>query len=461
MTGSSLLRSTLSIRLVVRRLGVCSIAMALACHTALTSVPQKAESSRKPNIIFILADDLGYGDLGCYGQKRIRTSNIDRMAGEGVRFTQCYAGSTVCAPSRASLMTGLHQGHAHIRGNNPRLPLRAADLTVAEILRSEGYRTGIVGKWGLGEPDTVGIPNRRGFDYFFGYLNQTHAHNYYPDHLWRNRERVSVASGTYSHDLFTDEALAFIRRERAHPFFLYLAYTIPHANSGLRERGMQVPDDAPYSNEPWPQPEKNKAAMITRLDGDIGRLFALLSELGIDEDTLVFLSSDNGPHMEGGVNPDFHRSSGQLRGIKRDLYEGGIRVPMIVRWPGKIKGGLVSRHVWALWDVLPTLAAIAGKAAPRRIDGVSVLPALLGKKQRTHHYLYWEFHERGFAQALRMGRWKIVRSNSNKPIELYDLENDERETRDLSALHRNRVRRMERLMANVRTESEVWPVKRN
>ncbi|HJZ81346.1 MAG TPA: arylsulfatase, partial [Pyrinomonadaceae bacterium] len=355
-------------------------------------------AERRPNIILILADDLGYGDLGCYGQKMIETPNLDRMASEGLRFTNFYAGSTVCAPSRASLMTGVHQGHAYIRGNSTlvpvpgqsgqdarRLSLRSQDVTVAEVLKAKGYATGLIGKWGLGEAETTGVPNRKGFEYFFGYLNQTHAHNYYPDYLWRNQERAPLAKGTYSHDLFTKEALEFIRRYRAQPFFLYLAYTIPHANNELRRvtgNGMEVPSDAPYSDKPWPQHQKNYAAMVTRMDADIGKVFTLLKELRLDNDTVVFFSSDNGPQGvdEGGFNPDFFASHGVLRGIKRDLYEGGIRVPMIVRGPGKIKAGQVSDQVWAGWDFMPTAAALAGVKPLAGIDGISMLPTLLGQR---------------------------------------------------------------------------------
>jgi arylsulfatase A-like enzyme len=291
---------------------------------ALTLAPTNTASAKhKPNIIFILADDLGYGDLGSYGQKMIRTPNLDRMAHEGIRFDSFYAGAPVCAPSRASLMTGLHQGHAFVRGNTTlkpvpgqsgpaatRLPLRPQDVTVAEILKAAGYATGLIGKWGLGEPDTTGIPNRKGFDYFFGYLNQNHAHNYYPDYLWRNQERVTLPKGTYSHNLFTTEALDYIRRERTHPFFLYLALTLPHANNELGRatgNGMEVPSDAPYANEPWRQQEKNYAAMVTLMDTDVGKILALLKELGLDDDTIVFFNSDNGPQGpdEGGFDPNF------------------------------------------------------------------------------------------------------------------------------------------------------------
>ncbi|MDH7603167.1 MAG: arylsulfatase [Armatimonadota bacterium] len=413
---------------------------------------------RKPNIIFILADDLGYGDLGCYGQRMIKTPYLDRMAREGVRFTQCYAGSTVCAPSRCALMVGQHTGHCTIRGN-ALVPLRTDDITVAQILHDAGYTTALIGKWGLGEPGTTGTPNKKGFDYFFGYLNQKHAHDYYTDHLWRNEELVRIPPGTYSHDLFTKEALEWIRANADRPFFLYLAYTIPHANNEMGNEGMQVPSDYPYSNEPWPQPQKNHAAMITRMDRDIGRLMNLLWELGIDNDTVVFFSSDNGPHREGGGDPNFFDSNGPLRGIKRDLYEGGIRVPMIVRWPGTVKAGRVSDQVWAFWDFLPTAAEIAGTKPPTGIDGISMLPAILGAKQKNHEYLYWEFHERGFSQAVRFGDWKAVRLDKDKPIEIYDLKSDIGETRDLAENRPDLVRKAEQIMESARTPSEHWPGK--
>lgn len=446
---------------------------------APVSPPSFAETvKRKPNIIIILADDFGYGDLGSYGQKLIRTPHLDRLAKEGIRFTDFYAGSPVCAPSRASLMTGLHQGHAYIRGNTTqspvpgqsgpaarRLPLRPRDVTVAEVLKAAGYATGVIGKWGLGEPDTTGVPDRQGFDYFFGYLNQTHAHNYYPDYLWRNRERVAVPKGTYSHDLFTEEAVQFIRRERARPFFLYLAYTLPHANNELgREtgNGMEVPTDAPYTRESWPQQQKNYAAMVTRMDTDIGKLLALLKELGLDDDTAVFFSSDNGPQGrdEGGFDPDFFRSHGALRGIKRDLYEGGIRVPLLARWPGKFEAGRVSRQACANWDFLPTAAALAGVKPPTGIDGVSMLPTLLGRRQREREYFYWEFHEGEFAQAARLGSWKAVRKGFDAPVELYDLRTDIGETRNLAAAQPRVVRRVEEILKAARTESEFWPARR-
>lgn len=431
-------------------------------------------SSRKPNVVFILADDLGYGDLGCYGQTKIRTPHLDRLAAEGIRFTQCYAGSTVCAPSRSALMTGQHTGHTRIRGN-ARFPLKPEDVTVAELLKSAGYHTGLFGKWGLGEAGSTGSPVRQGFDEFFGYLNQRHAHNYYPTYLWRNEEKVFLRNDVpkedaegggvaikrldYSHDLMANEALGFVERHRREPFFLYLAFTIPHANNEAKAKGMEVPDAGPYASESWPEPEKNKAAMISRMDADIGRLMSKLKDLGLDQNTIVFFSSDNGPHREGGNDPKFFASSGPLRGIKRDLYEGGIRVPMVVRWPGKVRPGTVSHYAWAFWDVLPTIAEIAGVRAPKNMDGRSMLPTLLGKWQRRHPFLYWEFHERGFKQGVRMGDWKGIRLAPGQPLELYDLKRDVSETTNVAAENPGIVRRIEAYLKTARTESEHWPVK--
>jgi arylsulfatase A-like enzyme len=448
---------------------LASVILAFAVVANLTlpiDANQRSRPHRKPNIILILADDLGYGDLGSYGQTRVRTPNLDRMAQQGMRFTQFYAGAPVCAPSRASLMTGLHQGHALIRGNtdinNQRVSLRPEDLTIGEVLQPAGYRTGVIGKWGLGEPDTSGVPNRQGFDYWFGYLNQNLAHNYYPDYLWRNTARVTIPKGWYSQDLFTQEALNFIRRERERPFFLYLAYTIPHANNELGRKtgnGMEVPDDEPYSKESWPQQQKNYAAMVTRMDSDVGEILALLKSLRLDDDTVVFFSSDNGPQGkdEGGFDPTFFSSSGPLRGIKRELYEGGIREPMIARWPGKIRAGEVSKQVWTLWDFLPTVAAMAGAKSPLRTDGISMLPGLLGRSQPNHEFLYWEFHEGGYAQAVRTGNWKAVR-RLNGPIELYDLETDTKESHNLAGKQSTLVKRMAEIMKREHVESEHWPV---
>jgi len=450
-------------------IGACAVLIAFAATFSAQS---------RPNIIFIQADDLGYGDLSCYGQRKFKTPNIDRLAAEGLRFTQYYAGSTVCAPSRSALMTGQHTGHTRIRGN-ARYPLLPEDVTVAEVLKATpgaGYKTALIGKWGLGEAGTTGVPNRQGFDYFFGYLNQRHAHNYYPTFLWRNEERIKLrnvvpdedeeGSGNstnrvdYTHDLMAEEALKFIERNSGGPFFLYLAFTIPHANNEAKNKGMEVPDLGEFASEDWPDQEKAKAAMITRMDRDVGRLMASLKKLGIDNNTLVFFTSDNGPHREGGADPDFFDSNGPLRGIKRDLYEGGIRVPMIARWPKRIKGGAKSDQVWAHWDLLPTLAEIAGVKPPANIDGISMLNALLGRRQRNHEFLYWEFHERGFSQAARMGDWKAVRKSPDSPLELYDLKNDLGEQNDVAVKHPEVVKKIEGYLKTARTESELWPTKK-
>jgi arylsulfatase A-like enzyme len=431
-------------------------------------------STDAPNILFILADDLGYGDLGCYGQQRIRTPHLDQLAAQGMRFTQCYAGSTVCAPSRCSLMTGLHTGHCRIRGN-ALMPLLPQDVTVAEILHGVGYDTALVGKWGLGEPGTSGLPNRKGFDYFFGYLNQVHAHNYYPDYLWKNQERmrfpgnvvkdnVAIRKDTYSPDLCTQEALNFLEKRRDKPFFLYLAYTLPHANNERGKKdgnGMEVPSAEPYTHEPWPEPQKNHAAMITRLDRDVGRVLQRLKDKGLADKTIVFFSSDNGPHKEGGADPLFFRSAGPLRGHKRDLTEGGIRVPMIVRWPGKVAAGVLSEQVWAFWDFLPTAAELTGAQVPRHLDGLSMVPTLRGQgRQLQHEFLYWEFHEGGFSQAVRMGDWKAIRLKPHGPLLLYDLKHDVGETTDVAGRHPEVVKRVEAYLTTARTESPLWPIRR-
>lgn len=425
-----------------------------------------AQSSRKPNIIFVLADDLGYGDLGCYGQQRIQTPNIDRLAAEGMRFTDAYAGSTVCAPSRCCLMTGFHTGHALVRGNGNRPPLDD-DITVAEVLKKAGYKTGCFGKWALGEAQTPGIPNEQGFDEFFGYYSQTHAHTYYPTHLWRNRtyqllrDNRGARQEAYSHDLVTDAAFDWIGQTTGDPFFCYLAYTIPHADNELGADtgdGQPVPDYGPYENEPWPSAEKGFAAMITRMDRDIGRLVDLLKEKGIDQDTLILFSSDNGPHREGGHSPAFFESQGGLRGIKRDFYEGGIRVPAIARWPGKVKAGVVSEQPWAFWDFLATAADIAGVEAPPT-DGISILPTLLGREQPQHEYLYWEIVIRGAMQAARIGKWKGVRYALDKPIEIYDLSQDRAERNNLAAQHPEIVRRVEQVFAEAHVDSDRFPLR--
>lgn len=434
---------------------------------------EAAATETPPNIIFILADDLGYGDLGCYGQQRIKTPHLDRMAAEGMRFTQAYAGSTVCAPSRCVLMTGLHTGHARVRGN-ARLPLLPKDVTVAEVLHGHGYRTALVGKWGLGEPDTTGIPTRQGFDEFFGYLNQHHAHNYYPTYLWRNEERCDLANVVpnedaqgggkatvrrqYSHDLVAEEALRFVQFSAGKPFFLYLALTIPHANNEARNEGMEVPDLGDYANLDWPAPQRGHAAMISRMDRDIGRLFDLLKQLGLDEQTIVFFTSDNGPHREGGNAPAFNDSSGPLRGIKRALYEGGIRVPFIVRWPGRVQPGTVCLQITDFADFLPTAAELSGAPSQTGIDGVSILPSLLGRataqKQRPYHY--WEFYEQGGRRAVRQGDWKAIIQPWHGELELYNLASDIGETNNLATQQPEVATRLRRFIEEAHLPDPNW-----
>ena len=463
--------------------GALCLGVVFACSAAaLDELRAQDQSATRPNIILIQADDLGYGDLSAYGQAQFQTPGLDRLAREGIRFTNYYAGSTVCAPSRAALMTGQHTGHCWIRGNGE-IPLRAEDITVAMLLRDAGYRTAVIGKWGLGTPGTDGQPDKKGFDYAFGFLDHRHAHRQYTDHLYRNTERVATdLARDYVNDLFTREAEAFIAREDPKPFFLYLNYTVPHAE-------LRAPEDshaahagrfpeAPFANakadarpagatiegtslgyRSQPAPRAAFVAMITRMDRDIGRLTTLLGERGLDRRTVILFVSDNGPHREGGADPAFFRSSGGLRGIKRDLYEGGIRVPMIARWVGTIPAGRVSDHVWAHWDVLPTLADVAAAKTPGGIDGVSMARALRGEPQPAHDFLYWEFHERGFQQAVRMGDWKAVRLAKDAPLELYDLASDPQEARDVASARPDVVATIERYLKTARTDSARWPVK--
>jgi arylsulfatase A-like enzyme len=437
-------------------------------------VPGGAASEGKPNIVFILADDLGYGDLGCYGQQKIRTPNIDGLAAEGTRYTQYYAGSTVCAPSRCALMTGLHTGHCLIRGNL-KVNLRPEDITVARVLKEAGYATGLAGKWGLGHEGSTGVPTRQGFDYFFGYLDQHHAHNYWPTFLVRNEERVKlknvvpnegkygqgVASerAQYSDDLIHQEGLSFIERNREKPFFLYLAYTLPHANNEAGKMGMEIPDYGEFKDKDWPEPEKGFAAMVTRLDRHVGDVLRKLKELGIAGNTIVFFASDNGAHKEGGHDPSFFASSGPLRGTKRDMTEGGIRVPMIVRWPGRVAAGATSDAVWCNWDLLPTAAELAGARAPEKLDGISAVGILLGRAAPAREYLYWEFFELGFDQAVRMGDWKGIRNGVDGPVQLYNLKEDLGEKSNVAVQYPEIVARIDGILKSARTENEFWTPK--
>jgi arylsulfatase A-like enzyme len=431
----------------------------------------RSDESERPNIIWIMADDLGYGDLGCYGGSKIQTPNIDRLATEGMRFTQCYAGSTVCAPTRCVLMTGRHTGHSTVRGNSARLPdrsrllvpLRPEDVTVAEVLKQAGYATGVTGKWGIGERGSTGVPNAQGFDQWLGFLNQKHAHGFYPEFLWKNRS-IQIMDGNrgghqrqWVHDAFNQFSLDFIDQHRDEPFFLYVAYTIPHGR-------YEIPSDAPYSNRDWPQSIKNYAAMVTRMDADVGRIMQRLKIFEIDKRTIVFFTSDNGAEVyyfrRSGELEQYEsilNSSHPLRGYKRDLTDGGIRVPMIVRWPGQIEPGTKNDFMWAFWDFLPTAADLAGVDTPAEVDGQSVLPTLLGKRQDPHKFLYWEFFERGFQQAVRHKQWKALRLQQNSPLELYDVVNDLAEKNDVAAQHPDVIARIEAYLNTARSVSPYWP----
>lgn len=456
-----------------------AVASVLLLAASTGAIPQPAAQSR-PNILLIQADDLGYGDLSAYGQAQFRTAALERLAAEGTRFTQYYSGSTVCAPSRAALMTGRHTGHVWIRGNGE-IPLRDEDVTVAMALREAGYRTAVIGKWGLGKPGTGGDPNKKGFDLAFGFLDHRHAHRQFTDHLFRNGESVAVdLERDYANDLFTREAAAFIEKGDARPFFIYLNYTVPHAELRVPEDSLAPLrgkfDEKPFVNpaadgrptgpdgpslgyRSQPTPKAAFVAMITRMDRDIGSLLDRIKARGLDQRTLVLFTSDNGPHKEGGADPVYFKSSGGLRGIKRDLYEGGIRVPFIARWPGTIPNGKVSDHPWAHYDIFPTLADLAGAKTPAGLDGRSMARALRGQSQPAHDFLYWEFHERGFQQAVRMGRWKAVRLSKDAPLEIYDLQTDPHEERNVAAAQPDVVKKIEDYLKTARTDSARWPVR--
>jgi arylsulfatase A-like enzyme len=450
----------------------------LASAVAHAAPPAPATSpARPPNIVFILADDLGYGDVGCFGQEQIKTPRIDQMARDGMRFTDFYAGSTVCAPSRCVLMTGLHIGHAPIRGNSGGTNVLPKDMsTIAAMLKDRGYATGLIGKWGLGAMHSGSAPPDKGFDYSFGFLSQTHAHNYYPEWLVRNGQRVTVpgnelpepkrANGsgvaikrvTYAPDLFQQEALNFIDQHKSEPFFLYYATTIPHANDENHGHGSEVPSPGQYGTKDWPENERAFAAMITLLDTQVGQILDRLKVDGLDENTLVVFTSDNGPHNEGGHDAKFFHSSGPLRGIKRDLYEGGVRVPMIARWPGQVKAGSETPHVAYFGDFFATAADLSGGKMPAGLDSLSFAPTMLGRgDQASHESLYWEFYERQSSQAVRFGNWKAVRTPMlTGKIELYDLATDLGEQYDVAADHADLVKRAAKLMEKNRTKDPNW-----
>ncbi|MCB0716937.1 MAG: arylsulfatase [Bacteroidetes bacterium] len=465
---------------------------------------QNQAPAPRPNIIFILADDLGYGEVGAYGQQLIRTPNIDQLAETGIRFTQHYSGSPVCAPSRGTLLTGKHTGHAYIRDNKEmggwgpdepegQLPLPETEFTVTDLLKNAGYNTAVVGKWGLGGPDSEGLPSNHGVDLFYGYLCQRVAHNYYPTHLWRNNTRDTLEGNAwfsahqridqplesmadyesrfqgavYAPDRMIDESINFIRDNADHPFFLLYASPIPHValqvpQTSLQQYEGQFPE-TPYLGEksylPHPEPRAAYAAMISRLDDEVGRIMQTLDDVGISENTLVIFSSDNGPTYAGGADAEFFDSAGGLRGLKGSVFEGGIRVPMIARWPGHISPGTLSGHPSAFWDFMPTVADITGEQVPEGIDGVSYLPSLVGNSgQAEHDYLYWEYHAFGGMQAVRMGNWKAVRlqirEQQDSPIELYDLVLDKSESMNVAADHPEVVRQAREYM-NRRSPSPI------
>jgi len=466
-----------------------NIPIALCASYALFSACTAPNIEPLPNIVYILADDLGYGDLSCYGQSKFSTPNIDRLASQGMLFTQHYTGCTVSAPSRSSLMTGLHTGHTPIRGNKNwepegNWPLPANTFTLGKMLQSKGYVTGAFGKWGLGYIDSEGAPGLQGINEFYGYNCQSLAHNYYPDHLWHNSAKIplqendSSKTGSYSADLIHSAALDFIETNKANPFFLFYPTTIPHAELFAKEeymnrfRGKFLPEKSYQGVDVGPefrmgpygsQTEAHAAfvAMITQLDDYVGEIMAKLTELGLDKNTIVIFASDNGPHLEGGADPDYFNSNGDLRGYKRDMYEGGIRTPMIVKWPGKVKEGSKSNHISAFWDILPTFAEITGAEVSAETDGISFLPEILGEKQKQHEYLYWEFHEQGGKTAIRMDNWKAVRLNIDSEdaavTELYDLSNDVGETKNIAAENPEIAKKLEDMMKAAHSPSEVFP----
>ncbi|MGC6581313.1 MAG: arylsulfatase [Akkermansiaceae bacterium] len=451
----------------------------LAC-LSIAAAGARSEATSQPNIIYILLDDAGYGDLSCYGQTKFLTPNIDRLASEGMKFTNHYSGSTVCAPTRSVIMSGLHTGHTPSRGNREikpvgQFPIPATTFTIAEALKKAGYATGAFGKWGLGNPGSEGDPIHQGFDRFFGYNCQRNAHTYYPTWLFDDLRKIELDGKTYAHDLIMDKAVEWIDRQHENPFFCFLPVTIPHA-------AMHVPEKyaAPFrekfpefenkvgrygNNKPFAKnPAAQFAGMMTALDEGIGRVLKSLKKHQIDQNTIVLLSSDNGPHKEGGHMPNYFNSNGGLRGFKRDLYEGGIRCPLLVRWPGKVEAGSTSNHISAHWDLFPTFCELAGTNPPEGLDGISFLPTLLGKEQEKHEHLYWEFYEGGGKRAVRIGKWKAVQNQVNRkgkdaPIEIYDLKSDRAETSDLAAQNSELIARIQKIFERSHTPSPLWKFK--
>lgn len=450
-------------------------------------------SETPPNVIFILADDLGYGDLGFLGQQYTETPNIDRLAAEGLFFSRHYAGSTVCAPSRSALLTGLHTGHTPIRGNSEvqpegQSPMTDTLMTLSKVFQEAGYATGAFGKWGLGMNETSGDPQNQGFGQFYGYLCQRYAHRYFPAYLWENGQKVNLAGNdwtnkvTYAPDVIQEKTLEFIDQNQSKPFFLFMPIVMPHAELAAPDDeifqkyrakfGDETPhvgpkgaDYGPEMNIPayqsQPYPHATHAAMVERIDRIVGEVMAKLEALGLSENTMIIFTSDNGPHREGGADPDFFDSNGIFRGYKRDLYEGGIRVPTIVKWPGKVKAGSTSTHVSAFWDWLPTFAELIGKEAPSEIDGISILPSILGKgEQQVHDHLYWEFHESAGRQAVQKEGWKLVKYQvkdaEKMTIELFNLKTDPSETENLALENSDKVAELEELIRKAHRPNPVF-----
>lgn len=445
----------------------------------ISCVSQTEQLPQQPNVIYILADDLGYADLGCYGQQKFQTPNIDAMAKGGMQFMQHYAGCTVSAPSRCALMTGKHTGHTYVRGNKGYTgedgftydtPIPEEEYTLAEMFKQQDYATACIGKWGLGAPNTSGHPNAQGFDYFFGYLGQAHAHNYFPSHLHENETLIEL-NGEYSHELSENKALNYIKENKDNPFFLYLTFTLPHAELAMPEEDMQKyvgtfeeteflrPEGGTYRDQS--HPHAAFASMVERLDLSVGRIIATLEELGIAENTLVIFTSDNGAHAEGGADPEFFNSTGIYRGIKRDMYEGGIRVPMIAYMPNTVPAGTTNNDMSAFWDMMPTFAELIGVEVPSSSDGISILPSIKGESQQAQHeYLYWEFHEQGGKQAVRCGDWKLIKFRVSNPeksyYELYNIVADPSEVDNVLDANPEIFASLDAIISEAHVPSEIF-----
>lgn len=453
----------------------------------LTASATGTAQTKQPNIIFIFADDLGYGELGCYGQQKIETPNLDALAAKGKKFTQFYSGTSVCAPSRASLMTGLHTGHTPIRGNKQfepegQTPLPASTKTFANYLQQNGYATACFGKWGMGFNQNSGDPNKKGFDLFYGYNDQSLAHDFFPPYLWNNHTKVDLSvnkqyDSVYSAALIQQQAVQYINQQNNKPFFMYLSYTLPHGDvigphdtlyNYYKQKFNEQPltgaalKTRPHNMQPEPYPHAQFAAMVGRLDMYVGEIVKAIEAKGLAENTLIIFSSDNGPHRENGGDPEFFNSNSIYRGIKRDLYEGGMRVPFIAYWPNKIKPA-EEHKPFALWDMYPTFLELAKIPVAEKIDGISIVPTLLNnRKQKQHDYFYWEFHENNGRQAVLWGKWKGVRLNVNKdddaPVELYDLSIDPSEQNDLAASYPAVVQKIKQLMKEAHVSNSDWPL---